>query len=433
MTPRASIALGGLLALALAAPLPGPRVAASDPASGEAVTYSKHIAPLLQEHCQACHRPGDIGPFPLMTYADTVRERRKIERAVERRTMPPWKPVPGFGDFVGVRRLDDAQIALVRNWVSAGLPEGDPRDLPAPRQWPDTWTLGTPDVILAPATPFEVPSANRDLYRCFVIPTSFVEDRYLSAVEFVPGNRKIVHHVLTYLDTQGASEALDAAEPGIGYTCFGGPGFLPAGSVGGWAPGAPPQVNPAETALLVPTGARVVMQVHYHNRTGAVAQDRTQIGLHFARTPVDKRIRSIPVLNRGFLIPAGAARHEVRASYTLPPTWNLHAIAVSPHMHLLGREMTVTATHPDGTVLPLIRIDDWDFHWQGTYTFARPVPLPGGTRIDVVALYDNSEANRRNPAKPPRDVTWGEGTTDEMCIAFIRVTADAERLGYRPR
>jgi hypothetical protein len=347
--------------------------------------------------------------------------------------MPPWKPVPGFGDFLDVRRLGDREIALVRDWMAAGAPEGDPRDLPAPRTWPDTWTHGAPDLILAPEAAYEVPSSDRDLYRCFVIPTGFPEDRYVSAVEFVPGNRKIVHHVLTYIDTEGAAKALDEAEPGQGYTCFGGPGFPPRGGLGGWAPGSPPQVNPDGVALLLPAGARVVMQVHYHNRGPAAETDRTQMGLHFAKAPVDKRVRSIPILNRTFLIPAGAARHEVRASYTLPPTWNLHAIGISPHMHLLGREMKVTATYPDGSVRPLIYIDDWDFHWQGLYRFANPVPLPGGTRIDVTAIYDNSEGNRRNPTRPPRDVGWGEGTTDEMCIAFIRVTSDAERLGYRPR
>ena len=402
-------------------------------AAGEPVTWSKHVAPLVQKHCQGCHRPSNIGPFSLLDYGDAYRERRKILRAVERRMMPPWKPVPGFGEFVDVRRLSDAEIQTVRDWVSGGAPEGDPRDLPAPRQWPETWTLGAPDAMLSPAQPFEVPSSNRDLYRCFVIPTSFPEDRYLSAVEFVPGNRKIVHHVLTYLDTTGASAALDQAEPGRGYTCFGGPGFAATGSIGGWAPGARPQVNPDGVGVLLPAGARVVMQVHYHNRGNEPAGDQTRIGLYFAKRTVDKRVRSIPVLNRGFAIPAGAARHEVNASFTLPPAWNVHAIGITPHMHLLGREMKVTATTPDGTVRPLIFIDDWDFHWQGTYTFTEPVLLPGGTRIDVSAVYDNSEANKKNPSRPPREVAWGEGTTDEMCIAFIRVTADAERLGYQPK
>lgn len=386
----------------------------------------------MQQHCQGCHRPGDIAPFPLVSYEDAYRQRQKIVRAVETRKMPPWKPVPGFGEFIDSRRLADAEIALLRAWVEAGAREGDPRDLPPPRRFPETWTLGAPDLVLA-ADDFEVPAGDRDLYRCFVIPNTFAEDRYVSAVEFVPGNRKIVHHVLTYLDTAGHAAALDRAEPGPGYTCFGGPGFSPRGGLGGWAPGARPTVMPEGQGMLLPAGTAVVVQVHYHNRTGATEKDRTRIGVHFATRPVEKRVRAIPVLNRGFLIPAGAERHVVRASYTLPPTWNLHATAVSPHMHLLGREMNVTATYPDGTARPLIRIDEWDFHWQGSYTFAAPVPLPGGTRIDVEAVYDNSTRNRSNPNAPPRDATWGEGTTDEMCIAFIRVTVDAEHLDHRPQ
>jgi hypothetical protein len=397
------------------------------------VTWSKDVAPIVQQHCQGCHRPGDIAPFPLVSYLDAYRQRQKVLRMVERRKMPPWKPVAGFGEFLDVRRLGESEIASIRDWVAAGAPEGDPKDLPPPRQWPDTWTLGAPDTVLAPESAFEVPSSDGDLYRCFVIPTRFAEDRYLSAVEFVPGNRKIVHHVLAYLDTTGASVALDEADPGLGYTCFGGPGFAATGGIGGWAPGAPPQANPDGVGVLLPAGARVVMQVHYHNRQRGPESDRTRIGLHFVSKPVDKRVRSIPVLNRGFFIPPGAPHHEVRASYTIPPGRDMHAIGIAPHMHLLGREMKVTATYPDGTVAPLIYIDDWDFHWQGTYTFARPVPLPGGTRIDVEAVYDNSPTNRRNPSTPPRAVGWGEATTDEMCIAFVRVTVDAESLGYRPR
>jgi hypothetical protein len=286
--------------------------------------------------------------------------------------------------------------------------------------------------VLKIAAPFSVPPSRDDLYRCFVIPTNFPDDRYVTTVEVRPGDRKVVHHVLTYLDTEGEAEKLDAQHPGEGYPCFGGPGFRARGGLGGWAPGAPPHVMPERVGMLLPRGAKVVVQVHYHNRGKAAVQDQTQVGLYFARGPIDKRVRVIPVLDRTFVIPAGAKRHEVRASYTLQPTWNLHAIAVTPHMHLLGREMTVTATLPDGTTRSLIKIDDWDFHWQGGYAFKEPVRLPGGTRIDVVAIYDNSADNPRQPNRPPRNVTWGENTTDEMCIAFIRVTVDAEQLGHQP-
>ena len=416
---RVGLALVGVLALPAAA---GP----------DGVTYRRDIAPLLAANCQACHRDGEIAPFPLTSYDDAYRRRHKLLRSVERRKMPPWPPVPGHGDFVGERRLAEADIARVRAWVQAGAPEGELRDLPPTPTFPALWAAGAPDVVLEPGTAFDVPSADRDLYRCFVVPTAFAEGRFVSLAEFLPGDRRIVHHVLGYVDTSGQAEALDRAEPGPGYTCFGGPGFAPRGGLGGWAPGAPPTAMPDGVGMLLPARATVVLQVHYHNRTGGPVRDLTRVGLRFARTTVDKRVRVIPVLNRGFLIPAGAERHVVRASYVLPPTWHMHAIGISPHMHLLGREMRVTVTYPDGTSRSLIYIDDWDFHWQGSYTFRAPVPLPGGSRIDVEAIYDNSAGNRRNPSAPPRDVAWGEGTADEMCIAFVRTTVDTEHLGHRP-
>ena len=412
-----------------------PRVGAersSVPAGENAVTFNNQIVRLFQQHCQVCHRPGEAAPFSLTTYPDAYPWRQQIVLATESRKMPPWKPVVGHGDFTGVRRLSDSEIALIKRWVENGASEGDPRDLPPAREFPSGWSAGKPDLVLTPEAVFDVPASTSDLYRCFTIPTSFKEDRWVSATEVMPGNRKIVHHVLTYIDTTGESEGLDRADPGLGYTCFGGPGFLPRGGLGGWAPGAPPAVLPERVGMLLPAGARVVIQVHDHN-TGVTTTDRTALGLYFARAPIDKRARSIPVLNRTFLIPAGAARHEVRASYTVPATWNLQAIGIAPHMHLLGREIKVTATYPDGTRRSMIYIDDWDFNWQGTYNYAVPVPLPGGTRIDIEAIYDNSTGNPRNPNSPPKDVTWGEATTDEMAIVFIRVIADAERLGWRPR
>jgi mono/diheme cytochrome c family protein len=419
-------AVGGLALAALLVAVPAP----TEP---ESVTFSNQIVRILQSHCQTCHRPGEVAPFPLVTYDDAYSRRQKIRRMTGTRKMPPWKPVAGFGDFLDSRRLSEAEIALVERWVAAGAPEGDRRDLPSPREFPRTWTLGPPDLVLDPGVDFPVTARDDDLYRCFTIPTRFAEERWVTSVEVIPGNRRIVHHVLTYIDTTGESVALDDADPGPGYSCFGGPGFVAQGGLGGWAPGARPHVMPERVGMLLPPGARVVVQVHYHHRGRDTEIDRTRLGLRFATGPIDKRVRIIPIFNAGFLIPAGAARHEVSASYTLPPTWNVHAIAISPHMHLLGREMKVTATSPDGRTRPLIYIDDWDFHWQGSYTFAQPVPLPGGTRIDVTAVYDNSPANSRNPTNPPRPVGWGENTTDEMCLAFIRVTVDAERLGYQPR
>jgi hypothetical protein len=396
-------------------------------------TFSDEVVRIVQQRCQTCHRPGEHAPFSLITYADVHKRLDDIRDALQGRVMPPWKPVPGVGDFIGVRRLPDAELATLLRWIDAGAPEGDRAKLPPPRAFPEGWTLGAPDHVIEMEAGYTVRASAGDVYRCFVIPTKFAEDRWVSKVEYAPGDKKVVHHVLTYIDTGSSAEALDRADPEPGYSCFGGPGFLPAGGLSGWAPGSPPRVTPDGVAMLLPAGAKVVMQMHYNNGGPEPHTDRTRIGLHFARAPIDKRQRSIAVLNRMFTIPAGAPKYEVRGSFTIPPGRPMHATGISPHMHLLGRDMKVTATYPDGTVRPLIHIDDWDFNWQGTYTFTAPVPLPSGTRIDMVATFDNSAENLRQPTRPPRAVSWGEGTTDEMAIVFLAVTFDNEHIGWRPK
>ncbi|MFL6653960.1 MAG: ascorbate-dependent monooxygenase [Sulfurifustis sp.] len=399
----------------------------------DTVTYSEQIARIVQDNCQICHRTDGVAPFPLMTYQDAFAFRHQIADATRTRRMPPWKPVAGYGEFQHERRLSEGDIELIARWVAAGAPEGDRAKLPPPKKFASSWAA-EPDVVVELSDTFDVPAGGSDIYRCFVIPTSFKEDRYVSASEVLPGNRQIVHHVITYLDRGKTSAELDRAEPGAGYTCFGGPGIPRRDllSLGGWAPGAPPMQMPDGVGMLVPAGATVVVQVHYHNHTGAKQTDRTKIGLRFAKGPIEKRSRSIALINRSFEIPAGAMRHEVRASYTVPAHLNFHAINITPHMHLLGREMKVTARYPDGTVRPLIYINDWDFNWQGSYLFAKPVPLPAGTVIELQAFYDNTASNPRQPSSPPKVVRWGENTTDEMCIAFLRVTVDEEHGVVRP-
>src|SRR5499426_2333428 len=399
----------------------------------EPPTFSDDVVRILQARCQTCHRPGEHAPFSLLTYRDAVDKKDDIRDAVKGRVMPPWKPVPGFGDFLESRRLSDAELATLVGWIEAGTPEGDRAKLPPPLVFPEGWKLGPPDHVLEMPEAYTVPARASDVYRCFVIPTKFAEDRWVTKVEYAPGDRKLVHHILAYIDTTTAAENLDRADPGPGYTCFGGPGFIPAGGLSGWAPGIQPRETADGVGMLLPKGANVVIQMHYNNGATVARTDRTRVALHFAKSPIDKRQRGIMVLNRTFTIPSGERRYEVRGSWTNPFNRDLHASTITPHMHLLGRDMKVTATYPDGTVRPLIHIDDWDFNWQTTYTFARPIPLPAGTRLDMLAVFDNSADNLRQPSHPPRPVSWGEGTTDEMAIVFLGVTVDAEHIGWRPR
>lgn len=399
-----------------------PRVAVAHPK----VTFTRDVAPILQANCQSCHRPGEIGPFSLLTYQDTRAWAGLVKDYTQRRAMPPWKPAPGYGVFEDARRLTDAQIRTIAEWVDEGAPKGDPKDMPPPRTFVNGWTLGTPDLVLDAGDSYPVTAEGRDVYQNFVLPYVSDKDQWVSAVEVRPDQRAVVHHVILYVDPQGKSLALDAADPQLGYTGSGvGPGFFPAEFIGGWAPGNTPRFAPPGIALKIPAHARLVLQVHYH-KDGKPHRDRTRIGLHFATGPVDKQARVLPIINTGLAIPPGEQRCEVHASVHVPT--DVTARIVGPHMHLLGREMKISATLPDGTVKPMVWIKDWDFNWQETYVFKEPMKLPKGTRIDVVAYYDNSTGNPNNPNNPPKLVTWGEQTTDEMCVAFVGVTVDAEHL-----
>jgi hypothetical protein len=228
-----------------------------------------------------------------------------------------------------------------------------------------------------------------------------------------------------YIDTTGTARRLDAADPGPGYTAFGGVGFAAAGTLDGWGPGVAPHCLPDGVGMALPKGADIVVQLHYHP-TGKPESDRTRIGLHFCKTPVDKRLNMAVALNLNLRIPAGEAKHEERASLAIPQDITL--LRIAPHMHLLGTEMTVTAVLPDGTSRKLVRVPDWDFRWQSIFTFVEPVRLPKGSRVEVVGRFDNSASNPANPARPPKAVKWGEGTNDEMCVAALFYTVDAEHL-----
>jgi hypothetical protein len=387
--------------------------------SHAAVTFNNQVVRIFQNRCQTCHRPGDVAPFPLVTYQDARVQARRIKTEVQARRMPPWKPVPGHGEFLDENRLTEQEIDLITRWVDAGAPEGDPEDLPPPVVYSDQWALGTPDLILEPEADFPVPAEGRDIYRCFSVPTRLLESRGVSGFDIRPGNRRVVHHVIVFTDPLGLS-ALKRGGDSPGYGCFGGPGIPADGAIGGWAPGIRPRMFPEGVGVRLTPFGRVVIQVHYHT-SGVPETDRTRVGIYFARERLQEEIFYLPLLNWRFVIPPGAARHEVRASMVMPYIRGVEALFIAPHMHLLGREIRVDATYPDGTRRPMIYIDDWDFDWQAVYYYRQPVPLPPGTRLELVAVYDNSENNPRNPFQPPRAVRWGEESTDEMCLAIIGV------------
>ena len=415
-----------LLPLLLLAALPvfaAKHRAVRHPAAPAGPTFSKEVVRIFQQHCQTCHHEGDIAPFSLVTYEEAKPWASMIKIMTATKQMPPWKPVEGCGDFRDERRLTQNDIDTIVKWVDGGAPEGNRADLPAPLDFGSGWVKGEPDMILKNAEAF-TPPLGQDTYRCFTLPTNLTSYAYVSAVDTHPGDRETVHHVISFIDTTGESQALDEADPGPGYTCFGGPGFSTASTLGGWAPGSRPLELPDGVAFELPAASRVVLQVHYHPHGHHTHPDQTEIGLYLMKEAPQKIMRILPIINQSFTIPPNDSNYAVTAEWPIPVPVPLKLWFVAPHMHLLGRDMTVEMTLPNGTKQCLIRIDDWDFNWQGAYSYEQPIDIPVGARLGLVAHYDNSSANPRNPNNPPKPVSWGEATTDEMCIAFVGVTVE---------
>ncbi|MBI1898616.1 MAG: ascorbate-dependent monooxygenase [Acidobacteria bacterium] len=393
-------------------------------------TFSREVSRIMQAKCQICHRPDDIAPFSLMTYQDAAERLEAIQEAVGQRRMPPWKPVEGHGRFRDSYALSEEERNTILQWIDAGAPEGDPADMPEPPPQTGEWQHGEPDLVVQMPQLYEVPRRS-DVYRCFVLPTGLEEDKWVTKVQVMPGNRQIVHHVILFLDSSGQAEELDARDEEPGYECFGGPGFEIAGaslstlldlmsSLGGWAPGMRANVMPEGVGLFLSRRARIVMQVHYFPG-GRGGTDQTKVGLYFAQEQPQKRMLYVPVLNTTFELVPGEKNQEVNAEFTVPFLLDATAWQIVPHMHLLGRRIKVEVERQRETE-SLVYIDDWDFDWQSFYTFEEPVDLPAGARIKLACTFDNSSENPRNPSDPPKRVTWGEGTQDEMCIAFLGVT-----------
>lgn len=422
------------------------------------VTYYRDVLPILQDNCQSCHRPGEVGPFSLMTYKQAVNWAQDIKQYTASHQMPPWKPTGGVA-MHGERRLSDSQIKTLAAWADHGTPAGNEKDAPPPVKFTEGWQLGTPDLILTPSGDTILGPSGKDLFRCFVMPTNLPEDVYVSAVELRPGNPRIVHHLLLFVDTTGTGRKLELAEKdkkpeppdplhpkteknpewdtGPGYTSAMGPGFIPQSGMSGWSPGITPRHLPEGTGYFLPKGADVVMQIHYH-RDGRVERDKTQVGLYLRKKPVDRSYVASQVAGKGngplpqfFMIPAGKEDFKLTGDRWAGNDFMLYSI--SPHMHMIGKSIKFTMTPPDGKAQTLIDIPNWDYNWQEIYFLKEPIHVKAGTKFEVEAIYDNSSKNPMNPSNPPRLVTFGEQTTNEMCFVFLGGTADPGPLGRTRR
>ena len=406
------------------------------PGSGAAqprspVSFSRDVAPIIFDRCAVCHRPGNIGPFSLLTYADVRQHATQIVDVTSRRVMPPWQPDPEVNEFIGQRVLSDAEIRLIADWVRDGAVEGDPADLPPLPQWHEGWELGEPDLVVSMPSPYTLTAAGPDVFRTFVLPIPTTEVRYVQAIEFRPGNLRAVHHVNIGVDRTRSSRRLDVADAEPGYV-----GDMvqdaayPPGQLLGWTPGQHPRPSPDGAAWRLEPGSDLVAQLHMQP-TGKPELVQVSAGLFFtdeepSRTPLGLRLGSETIDIR-----PGDPEYVIDDSYVLPV--DVEVLAVQPHAHDVARRMTASATLPDGTNLPLISIDRWDFRWQDVYRYVEPLELPAGTTISMQYVYDNSEANVRNPFHPPRRIVWGQNTTDEMGDLWVQLVPssrdDLARLG----
>jgi len=435
-----------LLTLAACNRAPSSPPTVSRPAA--AVSFNADIAPILFEHCATCHRPIEssapgganirrpetnskdplcVGgaPFSLLDYASARAHASEIAQAITTRTMPPWLPESDV-HFAHERRLTTDQIAVIQRWADNGTPEGDAAQRPPTPMFPDGWQLGTPDLIVTMPEAFALPANGSDVFRNFVFAVPAAPTRYVRAIEFRADNPRVIHHANVAVDPGRIARRLDRADPGPGFAA------MPddqVQNVYGWSPGRVPVFEPANTAWTLDEGSDLAVQLHLVS-SGSLETVRPSIGLYFSPTPPSRSPVVIRLESKSIDIPAGVQAYLVEDRYVLPV--DVDAISVYPHAHYLATEMTGVAALPDGTRVPLLTIKQWDIKWQDQYRYATPVPLPKGTTVSMRFVYDNSDRNTNNPARPAHRVRWGAKSTDEMGALWLEViprrSEDAARL-----
>lgn len=427
------------------------------------LTFTKDVAPILFRNCVRCHRPGEIGPMSLTTYGEVRPWARSIREEVISREMPPWHADSAPGEFANDRSLTQEEIRTIVDWVDQGSREGDPKQLPPLPEVDGGWRIGEPDIVFSMPEDYAISAEGPDEYINFRIPTHFSRDMWVQAIELQPGNRRIVHHLACIVEERESIgnkpvppeyekdhifrvvnnlQRVKPDAPVYDDGCA-----TPAGGKGNWrdgtrksdftsglgslgytlsvyAPGANPAIWPAGIAKRIPPGATLILQAHYSG-SGKVERDRSRIGMVFAKELPDKTMHMGLLANHYFKIPPGSDNHEVTACATFQQ--DAHIYSMAPHMHFRGKDMTVRATYPDGRSQVLLSVPRYRFNWQTAYYFKQPVAVPKGTRLQVIAHFDNSSRNKFNP-NPLQPVRWGEPTNDEMLVCFLEFTIDSQQV-----
>ncbi len=407
-------------------------------AAAQSVNFSEHISPIIYNNCTKCHRLAEVAPFPLTSYNEVASRSQMIKDVTGLRYMPPWMPDRTFSKLLDERYLTDEQIRLIADWVDAGAPQGDPAlEAPLPH-FPSGSQLGTPDLVLSMSQSYKIQGNNTDEYRIFVLPTGLASAQDIAAVEFRPGNNKIVHHALIAVDTTGQGRIKDQQDPGYGYSGFGGfGGIIPNNLLPGYVPGATARFYPDGIGQRIPKNADLLVQVHYAPSPVA-ASDSSSINIFFSKQPIKRYLRGKIMLP--FDLVGGWL------SFVIPPNqvtqfhgiWNVASdaslLSLWPHCHLLGKSWEAYFEDASGKRTNLLRINNWNFNWQGGYLPERLIKIPAGAKVHVFATYDNTANNPSNPNNPSKQVTWGEKTTDEMYffpLGFVTYQPGDENIDLR--
>ncbi len=399
-----------------------------------ATTFYKDVLPILQDHCQQCHRPGQIAPFSLVTYPQAEAKAKAMAQMVRAKKMPPWFADPKYGHFANDPSLTTEQIETIAAWAEAGAPAGDPREAPPTKQWTEGWNIPHPDRVLQMPKPVAIPARGDVEYTYEIVPTGFTEDKWVRMSEIRPSSREHVHHAVIYIRPPNSTwlrnapketpfTASSLRDPHLQHDAH----WTDSDMLLVYAPGSSPDQWPEDMAKFIPAGSDLVFQMHY-TTNGRTARDRTSIGFVFSKQPPAKRVLTLQLTNDHFVIPPETDDYRVEAWGTLPNDATL--LSFFPHMHLRGKRFEYNIVQGSGSIETLLRVN-YDFYWQLSYRLAEPRPLKAGTKIQAIAWFDNSHKNPHNP-DPSATVIWGDQTYEEMMVGFfdIAVPRDVDKWQY---
>jgi mono/diheme cytochrome c family protein len=391
------------------------------------VTYTKDVAPIFQQHCQVCHRPGEGTPFSLMDYKGAKDNLSDIKYMVSHKMMPPWYEDGTTEKFENNRTMTQAEINTVIDWINAGAPQGKAKDMPPPRSFAEGWTIPKPDIIYQLPKPFPIPATGVMNYQYVIIPTGFTKDTWVQDVEAAPTDRRIVHHIVAYVRAPGSNYFKDEPknvffEAKSAKRDVKAPkDDVPNDWLVGYAPGQPPDIFKPGQAKLIPAGSDIVLEVHYMPE-GMVTEDQSRLGLVLAKEPPTERTMTLSAGNEKFAIPPGDPNYKVDASYTMHQDVTL--LGLHPHMHMRGKDAQYRIVFPDGETKTILNVPHYNWHWQLWYNLATPIKLPKGSKLECTEHFDNSKDNPENP-DPAKTVTWGQQSTDEMMVCMFNISFPA--------